>query len=1136
MARQPYPLSTYGWVLQLSEENPNNWIAVAPNGYARLKFDGTNLLFSGSGSAWQIIATSTPGANAFLEGGNAFGVKAVLGTLDPNDLGIITNGTEKMIVLQTGEVLVGYNAPVAGETFGVLGNVNIEGSETLTDGVDTLTIDKSSMTASSGLNIAATGAIDLTTVGSGSFKTGTDLNLDPLGELQINGAPGGAGDVLTSNGAGVPPTWQALPPGPVNPFIQDGNSFAATAVLGTNDNFDLTFETNNVTHATLTTGGEFLVGYSAPAGTETLGVLGDARVEGSEVITDGVDTLTLDKNSATASNALTLSSTGNLDLSTPASTTITTGGSTTLSATTNLNLNPTGELQVNGATGGAGDVLTSNGAGVPPTWQALPPAPVNPFVQGGNSFAATAVLGTNDNFNLEFETNAVTRTTLTNAGEFLVGYGAPVGTETLGTSGTLYVGLRALVGASSFSGSENLKVQGGALLDDGGAKTAFLGLGKGTNAGVSGPQEGHFRYNETSNTGQLSVGAGPFYDLITSNTISTTAFVQGGNTFGSLANLGTNDGNDLAFKTNNTEKARLLTGGQFVVGNTASINDASLRVFRSKAGTASTTYATVIQQTVTGTDTGFIGGENIVTTAYADAPDTQGSGAALNVQMNPDGSGTKSIMTGAQVLAQVQSTALGAAGAVTTLYGQSSTVGYSFASTPTSGAVTNAFHYRMFGLPNSSALRTITNNYGLRVDNQGSTGITNSYGIDVVAQSGSATTNIGIRSQSTSGAGVFGAGSLSGTEAVRVSGNGLLVDGTQLTGSVTTTLALNNSGGPINIGNNADAFSMNLGTGAAARTVTIGNQTGASSVKVDAGTGNIDIGVGAQARSINVGTGAAAQTVSVGSTNGASSMTIDAGTGTINVGTSASARTTNIATGAAAQTVNVGSTNTTSTTTLQSGTGYINATNRFYVKNASGLYVLDGGGTNGLNLNQQSGTIHQWSGQGTTTTMRSNVVLDMNNNITSTADGSYNIGTESLRFAQITEKTVATKTHAAFAGSLSYQETGALQTSTNGFTTIYTLALVDNSGYWIEVFFVGRDTGSGNRGMFRRQICGYRQGGGAANVGGNATIGTDYNPGGWGGVQLTTSGNNIVAQVNGAVATTINWVCTVRWQYVSSNV
>ncbi len=40
-------------------------------------------------------------------------------------------------------------------------------------------------------------------------------------------------------------------------YIQDGNSFGVAAVLGTNDNFSLAFETNGVTQATLAVGGAF---------------------------------------------------------------------------------------------------------------------------------------------------------------------------------------------------------------------------------------------------------------------------------------------------------------------------------------------------------------------------------------------------------------------------------------------------------------------------------------------------------------------------------------------------------------------------------------------------------------------------------------------------------------------------------------------------------------------------------------------------------------------------------------------------------------------------------------------------------------------------------------------------------------
>lgn len=129
-------------------------------------------------------------------------------------------------------------------------------------------------------------------------------------------------------------------------------------------------------------------------------------------------------------------------------------------------------------------------------------------------------------------------------------------------------------------------------------------------------------------------------------------------------------------------------------------------------------------------------------------------------------------------------------------------------------------------------------------------------------------------------AGVFliAAAAPSGTESLRVSGGGILNDGTQSITSVTSTLSLNNSGGPINIGNNANAQAINIGTGAAARTVTIGNQTGATSVIIDAGTGPINIGDSAQARSVNIATGVATQAVAIGNAAAGTSVLLRAPT------------------------------------------------------------------------------------------------------------------------------------------------------------------------------------------------------------------------------------------------------------------
>ena len=58
-------------------------------------------------------------------------------------------------------------------------------------------------------------------------------------------------------------------------------------------------------------------------------------------------------------------------------------------------------------------------------------------------------------------------------------------------------------------------------------------------------------------------------------------------------------------------------------------------------------------------------------------------------------------------------------------------------------------------------------------------------------------------------------------------------------------LELNSSAGAISIGNDADAYDINIGTGAAARTITIGNSTGASAVNITSGeNGDITLDAG----------------------------------------------------------------------------------------------------------------------------------------------------------------------------------------------------------------------------------------------------------------------------------------------------
>lgn len=338
--------------------------------------------------------------------------------------------------------------------------------------------------------------------------------------------------------------------------------------------------------------------------------------------------------------------------------------------------------------------------------------------------------------------------------------------------------------------------------------------------------------------------------------------------------------------------------------------------------------------------------------------------------------------------------------------------------------------------------------------------------------------------------------------------------GSNLSIAASSTLGLSNTGGPltietgtgtISIGATASARTTNLATGAAPQTVNVGSSDTTSKLTLEAGSSGIDIGVSAATRTINVGTGA---------TN---------------------VQTINIGTGAAANAVTLGSTNTTATTTIQSGSGYINLVGRTNIKNASGLYILDGGGLNGLSIVQQSGTTHTLGVTGTTTTFRVSPTLEMGGSITALTDKSPSIGTVSSRFAGIVSQTSTQKTHDAYTGSGHVVTTAAVQTTNNTITTIFTFAVPDNSGSWVEVHVVGRDTGSSTRGMFARRFIAQRNSGGTASRT-EQTLGSDVNTGTWGGVSTSASGNNVLIQVQGpAAAATINWVATIRYQSVIDN-
>jgi hypothetical protein len=125
---------------------------------------------------------------------------------------------------------------------------------------------ESSLLAESGTTITVNGDLNVT----GAVTTATPLSVSNGGtgtnSVALNGVVIGNGTgalgTATSGGAGLclistagAPSFQACPGGVTDAFVQDGNSFGATAVLGTNDGFGLNFEVNTTTVMTISTVG-----------------------------------------------------------------------------------------------------------------------------------------------------------------------------------------------------------------------------------------------------------------------------------------------------------------------------------------------------------------------------------------------------------------------------------------------------------------------------------------------------------------------------------------------------------------------------------------------------------------------------------------------------------------------------------------------------------------------------------------------------------------------------------------------------------------------------------------------------------------------------------------------------------------
>jgi len=390
--------------------------------------------------------------------------------------------------------LMGGSASTGCTVDGTTGDFSCSGDLAVNGGDITTTSATGNLFQTNATTVNIGGASNTINLGGGSASTGCTLDAT-TGNLVCTG---------TFNGVDV-----------TQAFIQNGNSFGANAVLGTNDNFSLSFETNGTTQATLSTAGDLTLN-------NDLYVIG----------TTGLGT--------------TASATSWLDI----------GANTTTVA--QLNLTPSAAIDVSAPN--AGD-LWFNGTNLyfddgTTTFDLLAGSPcITCFHDGGDSFGGNAVLGTNDNFTLAFETNGTTQATISTAGDLTLNNDLAVnGGDLTTTAGTFNL---VNIGATTVNGF-------------GAATTVNLGI-----AGASGTM--NLMGGDASTGCTLDGTTGDFSCTGTFNGVDLgDVILQGGNTFGTTVTIGTTDNFDLDFITNGVVAMTIDNSQNVTINNDITVDGDSI--------------------------------------------------------------------------------------------------------------------------------------------------------------------------------------------------------------------------------------------------------------------------------------------------------------------------------------------------------------------------------------------------------------------------------------------------------------------------------------------------------------------------------------------------------------------------------
>jgi hypothetical protein len=182
-----------------------------------------------------------------LNDGNTLGGTMTIGTTDVNNLQLETNNTTRIFISSSGNVGIGTSSPT--ERLYVDGNLLVTGRITAEE-----------------FHTEFVSASIIYQSGSTQFGNSLDDTHIFTGSLKVNGSITGS-LFGTSSWAVNALTASFITPTGTNAFVQGGNSFGTTALLGTNDTQDLQFETSGSVRMTINSSGNIGIGTTSPIST-----------------------------------------------------------------------------------------------------------------------------------------------------------------------------------------------------------------------------------------------------------------------------------------------------------------------------------------------------------------------------------------------------------------------------------------------------------------------------------------------------------------------------------------------------------------------------------------------------------------------------------------------------------------------------------------------------------------------------------------------------------------------------------------------------------------------------------------------------------------------------------------------------